>query len=119
MSRPNNSATSNSSTTLNYRCSSPVSEVRDPIMEDNRFSLRFGNPINVIHNTPKHQVDSFEPTKEHIPGSVIEAIGDTLNEKKQRAPLTKNNSSYLRDATLYSEYVHNKDGSITEIDHDK
>lgn len=90
-------------------------EVRDPIMEDDHFSLRYGNPIKVIHDTPKHKIDTFEPSKDHVSGALAEAIGDTL---KERVPLVKNSSSFLRDAALYSEYKHNKDGSITEIDHD-
>lgn len=93
-------------------------EVRDPIMEDDHFSLRYGNPIKVIHDIPKHKIDTFEPTKDHIPGALAEVIGDTFKEKK-RVPLAKKSSSFLRDAALYSEYVHNKDGSITEIDHDQ
>lgn len=100
---------------------SPYTEVRDPILEDNHFSLRYGNPIKVIHDIPKHEIDTFEPTKEHVPGALAEAIGDTLanDQKKKRIPIQRNDSSFLRDSTLYSEFVHNKDGSVTEIDHDK
>ncbi|KAI7889893.1 uncharacterized protein EV154DRAFT_268558 [Mucor mucedo] len=94
-----------------------TSEVRDPIMEDDHFSLRYGNPIQVIHDIAPHKIDTFEPSKEHVSGALAESFGE--REKKKRVPLAKNSSSFLRDATLYSEYKHNKDGSITEIDHDK
>lgn len=95
--------------------SSPHVESRDPIMEDDHFSLRYGNPIKVIHDIPKHKVDNFEPTKDHVPVALAEAIADKIQPK--RAPLAKSNSSFLRDATACSEFYHNKNGSVTEVEH--
>ncbi|KAI9480591.1 MAG: hypothetical protein EXX96DRAFT_563412 [Benjaminiella poitrasii] len=93
----------------------PHTESRDPIMEDDHFSLRFGNPIQVIHDVKKHEIDTFEPTKEHVPGVLAGAIGDTLHDKR---PLPRaNNSSFLRDSTFCSEFYHDKKGGVNEIEH--
>ena len=94
---------------------------RDPIMEDDHFSLRYGNPINVIHNIKQHKVDDFEPTKDHVPFALAETIGENIAQKQheKRAPLLKSNSSFLRDSTICSEFYHNKNGGVDEIDHDK
>jgi hypothetical protein len=106
--------------TNSFSFHSPNTERRDPIMEDDHFSLRYGNPIQVIHNVQKHKIDTFEPTKGHVPGALVEAIGTKEQEdKKKRAPLTKNNFSFLRDSTICSEFYHNKNGSVTEVDHGK
>lgn len=94
---------------------SPISEARDPIMEDDHFSLRYGNPIKVIHDIKQHKVDNFEPTKDHVPSALAEAIG--AKEHPKRAPLVKNNSSFLRDSTICSEFYHNKNGGVTEVEH--
>lgn len=98
----------------------PHTEKRDPIMEDDHFSLRYGNPIKVIHDIQRHEIDTFEPTKDHVPGSLAEAVGDAITNNKnsgKRAPLLKNDSSYMRDSTSCSEFYHNKNGSVTEIEH--
>ncbi|KAI8977315.1 hypothetical protein BDF20DRAFT_836132 [Mycotypha africana] len=59
-------------------------EGRDPIMQDDHFSLRFGNPIQVIHDFKTHKADTFEPTKEHVPGALADAIGNALSKQQQQ-----------------------------------
>ncbi|KAI7903111.1 uncharacterized protein BX663DRAFT_509594 [Cokeromyces recurvatus] len=93
----------------------PQHEIRDPIMEDDHFSLRFGNPIQVIHNIKKHEIDTFEPTKNHVSGALASTIGDALHDK--RPTLKPNHSSFLRDSTICSEFYHDKKGGVKEIEH--
>ncbi|CEP08217.1 hypothetical protein [Parasitella parasitica] len=108
-----------STTNTPHSIHSPHAESRDPIMEDDHFSLRYGNPIKVIHDIKKHKLDDFEPTKEHVSGALASTIGDALTseQKQQKPPLTKNNSSFLRDSTICSEFYHDKKGSVTEVEH--
>jgi hypothetical protein len=87
-------------------------ENRDPIMEDNHFSLRYDNPIQVIHNAPKHEVDEFAPSKHYMPPSLLNAI----EQEEGRPVLKKKSSSVIRD-TSCNEYFHNKNGTVGEIDH--
>ncbi|KAI8066255.1 uncharacterized protein B0P05DRAFT_553582 [Gilbertella persicaria] len=95
-------------------------ESRDPIMEDDHFSLKFGNPIQVIHDTERHKVDNFEPTKEHVTGSLASSIGDAIATHKkehQKPPLKQHSSSSFRDWSSCSDFFHNKNGSVSEIEH--
>ncbi|KAG1151744.1 hypothetical protein G6F37_006264 [Rhizopus arrhizus] len=88
-------------------------ENRDPIMEDDHFSLRFGNPIQIIHETPKHEIDQFEPSKNHMPtllAGVLKEEGGGGGMKK------KEQGTIIRDTTC-NEYFHNKNGTVDEIDH--
>ncbi|OBZ83534.1 hypothetical protein A0J61_08416 [Choanephora cucurbitarum] len=89
-------------------------EERDPIMEDNEFSLRFGNPIQVIHDAEKHPVDSFEPTANHVPGSLASSIGDIISARK-KAPLKQQGS--FRDWSSCSDFYHNQNGTVSETEH--
>ncbi|KAL9546052.1 hypothetical protein MBANPS3_006852 [Mucor bainieri] len=102
-----------------YTFHSPQAESRDPIMEDDHFSLRYGNPIKVIHDIKQHKLDDFEPTKDHVSGTLASTIGDALtnDKKQQKPPLTKSNSSFLRDSTICSEFYHDKKGGVTEVEH--
>ncbi|KAG1468368.1 hypothetical protein G6F56_003869 [Rhizopus delemar] len=86
-------------------------ESRDPIMEDDHFSLRFDNPIQIIHDSPKHAVDPFEPSKGHSP------LLPQLQE--ERPSLQKKKSSHIVRDTACNDYFHNKNGTIDEIDHTK
>jgi hypothetical protein len=91
-------------------------ENRDPIMKDDQFSLRYGNPIQVIHDVQKQKIDTFEPTKEHVSGTLASAIGDVLATEKK--PLTREDStSFIRDPTVCSDFYHNKNGSVSETEH--
>lgn len=94
-----------------------VVENRDPIMEDNEFSLRFGNPIKVIHDAQKQKIDTFEPTKNHLSGALANTICETaLHENHKPAP---NTNASIRDTTICSEFYHTKQGTVTEIEHKK
>jgi hypothetical protein len=94
---------------------SPHLENRDPIMEDDDFSLRYGNPIQIIHDAQKHKVDTFEPSKEHVSGTLAIEIGDvSTNDNKNKKPIP---CSILRDSTICSDFYHNKDGSVSETEH--
>lgn len=98
---------------------SPHLEERDPIMEDDHFSLRYGNPIQVIHDIKKHEIDTFEPSKNHVSGSLTNSVGDLLTSEKQkkRIPLNKRGSSFERDSTICSDFYHTKNGSVCETEH--
>jgi hypothetical protein len=107
-----------STNSLHHTVHSPYTEKRDPIMEDDHFSLRYGNPIKVIHDIQKHKIDTFEPTQNHVPAALAEVVADSLQKDKtqQKPPLLKSNSSYLRDSTICSEFYHNKNGSVAEVE---
>lgn len=92
-------------------------ENRDPIMEDNEFSLRYGNPIKVIHDVQKQKIDTFEPTKNHVSGALANTISEAIHENHKAIPNT--NASALRDTTICSEFYHTKHGTVTEIDHNQ
>ncbi|KAG0748642.1 hypothetical protein G6F57_002326 [Rhizopus arrhizus] len=85
-------------------------ENRDPIMEDDHFSLRFGNPIQIIHETPKHEIDPFEPSKNHMPTLLAGVLKEEERVKKKEV------GTIIRDTTC-NEYFHNKNGTVDEIDH--
>ncbi|KAI9282672.1 hypothetical protein BY458DRAFT_496947 [Sporodiniella umbellata] len=85
-------------------------EERDPIMEDEGFSLRYGNPIQIIHDTPKHTVETFEPSKEHA----LPSIASLQTAEPSR--VTGTSSPSVRDSTC-NEYFHNPQGTVTEVDH--
>ncbi|KAI8375504.1 hypothetical protein BD560DRAFT_392511 [Blakeslea trispora] len=89
-------------------------EPRDPIMEDHEFSLRFGNPIQVIHDAEKHAIDSFEPTSDHVPGSLASSIGDKISAHK-KTPMKKQGS--FRDWSSCSDFYHNQNGTVSEFEH--
>ncbi|KAI9308415.1 hypothetical protein BJ944DRAFT_260278 [Cunninghamella echinulata] len=92
---------------------------RDPIMEDEGFSLRFGNPINIIHNIQKHEPESFEPS--HEPSFIVPTIvPNSENDTAIDSPLTKNDqhsSNATRDASSFADFYHQNDGTVNEIDH--
>ncbi|KAI8384376.1 uncharacterized protein BYT42DRAFT_258736 [Radiomyces spectabilis] len=90
---------------------------RDPIMEDDHFSLKFGNPIQLIHNIPKHTYETFEPTKDHLPSTLATVLstGDAAPTKDR--PSSARSQSY-RDSTSVAEFVH-KDGSVAELKHEQ
>jgi hypothetical protein len=92
-----------------------ANNIRDPIMEDDHFSLRYGNPIKEIHDAPKHEIDTFEPSKTHVSGTLASAVGSECNRNK--ATLTRTDSGFLRDTTFCAEFKHNKSGKVEEIDH--
>lgn len=80
---------------------------RDPVLQDDGFSLRFGNPIQEIRDTPRREPDTFEPSKEHMPvpvaaglagqpSLVVQGIRKRLQKKK----------SFERDWTNYAEFTH-------------
>ncbi|KAF7732009.1 hypothetical protein EC973_007114 [Apophysomyces ossiformis] len=89
-------------------------EVRDPILEDDHFSLRYGNPIQVIHDTPRHTIDTFEPSDPYVPAPVVAMLG---TEKREEHKTLKKSSSFIRDTTSFADFCH-KDGGVTEIDHE-
>ncbi|SAM02722.1 hypothetical protein [Absidia glauca] len=78
---------------------------RDPIMNDEKFSLRFGNPIQVIHDSqpagslPTHHVDNTHhgPTK---------------------APPPRPHNNKTRDAASFADFYHSKEGRVDEVDHE-
>jgi hypothetical protein len=81
---------------------------RDPIMNDETFSLRFGNPIQVIHDSqpvsfPKHH-DSSDETK------------DTHNDDATSTTHTRNNM--VRDVASFADFYHSKEGRVDEVDHE-
>ncbi|KAI8989964.1 hypothetical protein BDB01DRAFT_718120 [Pilobolus umbonatus] len=93
----------------NQNSNQSIVENRDPIMTDDHFSLKYGNPIQEIHNAPTHAIDNFKPTDNHLPTHMV----GTLPAKNSRMQ----SPSYVRDTTLNSEFYHDKSGKISEIDH--
>ncbi|CAO3617418.1 unnamed protein product [Cunninghamella blakesleeana] len=96
---------------------------RDPIMEDEGFSLRFGDPIDIIHNTQKREPESFEPS--HEPSLIIPTIA---NSPENDITVNKNNqggggsishiaASAIRDTSSIADFYHQKDGTVNENDH--
>ncbi|ORX53218.1 hypothetical protein DM01DRAFT_1374660 [Hesseltinella vesiculosa] len=99
---------------------------RDPIMRDDHFSLRFGNPIQEIHDAAKPTITSFEPSKD-TPAVVPTIAPSPLDQEEQYHNV--NNSNLLcgrthhegpymtdRDASSFAEFYH-KEGRVNEIDH--
>ncbi|CDS08779.1 hypothetical protein LRAMOSA10140 [Lichtheimia ramosa] len=93
-----------------------ASEPRDPIMKDDHFSLRYGNPIQVIHDRPKPHQESFEPSKDHAPVTISPIINTTSNLEPPKESTIKKAPSFERDCTSFAEFVH-KGGVVSEIDH--
>lgn len=92
---------------------------RDPVLKDDHFSLRYGNPIKVIHDMPKHPIDTFEPTKEHMPPAISGAslAGSSFHpEEQQQSPKNLGNEPSRRDPTNFAEFFHKGD-RVEEIDH--
>ncbi|KAI9321549.1 hypothetical protein BX666DRAFT_1850228 [Dichotomocladium elegans] len=91
-------------------------ETRDPIMTDDHFSLRYDNPIQVIHDAPKPETLDLEPSKTHIPIPLTGAVTSTPNLKPPKSTPLKKLPSFERDTTTFAEFVHH--GScVDEIDH--
>ncbi|KAI8063549.1 hypothetical protein BC940DRAFT_306996 [Gongronella butleri] len=94
---------------------------RDPIMTDDHFSLRFGNPIQEVHDAPVHAVPSFAPSKEaagHV--SAFAASAEDISPPKDavHATPTHHESPFMtdRDTSSYADFYH-KDGRVKELDH--
>ncbi|KAL0095382.1 hypothetical protein J3Q64DRAFT_1713244 [Phycomyces blakesleeanus] len=81
------------------------SEERDPILLDDHFSLQYGNPIEIIHDAPKHAVDTFEPSKDHLPPDLIGHINTVPCQDCRRDPHQKRQGSQ-RDHLACSEFYH-------------
>ncbi|ORZ17233.1 hypothetical protein BCR42DRAFT_414180 [Absidia repens] len=112
-------------------------QTRDPIMDDDTFSLKFGNPIKIIHDiqpsnatapTSMHHVPSYLPSlSTSSDGSEDEhdhyrttATHHPQSDKKSTSSLhsrASSSSSVERDVANFAEFYHNQDGRVNEIDH--
>ncbi|KAI8093503.1 uncharacterized protein BX664DRAFT_372392 [Halteromyces radiatus] len=100
------------------------SQSRDPIMDDDKFSLRFGNPIQEIHNTNPSKATTFTPYQNLNAPSIIY----NGTEKTQHAPKSTNKSNHTmfhpslsssinRDVGNFADFYHKTNGRVDEIDH--
>ncbi|CAO3586135.1 unnamed protein product [Absidia cylindrospora] len=114
-------------------------QIRDPIMDDDSFSLKFGNPIKIIHDiqpsnttvpTSMHHVPSYQPSLstssdvsehehdyDHYKTSTAnhpQSDQKTTSSLHSRASST---SSVERDVANFAEFYHNHNGRVNEIDH--
>ncbi|KAI8342397.1 hypothetical protein BC941DRAFT_412627 [Chlamydoabsidia padenii] len=106
---------------------------RDPIMNDESFSLRFGNPIQVIHDSrpssrstsPVRHVPHYIPTsedeknnKQHLHSDQKQPDDGTMAPPSPTLTRTPSSSNITRDVGSFADFYHSKEGRVDEIDHD-
>lgn len=86
-------------------------------MSDDHFTFRYGNPIQTIHDMPKHSAADLKPTGQHIPANISSLISQESEQSAQKRPdMKRSEASRERDSTTFAEYYH-EGGQIEEIDH--
>ncbi|KAI9015653.1 hypothetical protein CLU79DRAFT_765231 [Phycomyces nitens] len=105
MSAPNSTHDIHNDSTSNTEHHHMPSEDRDPVLLDDHFSLRYGNPIKIIHDTPKHAIDTFEPSKDHLPPIFAQNLKSTPCQDSGHT-CHKNSRKPQRDPLSCSEFYH-------------
>ncbi|KAI8342631.1 hypothetical protein BC941DRAFT_413352 [Chlamydoabsidia padenii] len=87
----------------------------DPIMNDESFSLRFGNPIQVIHDS-RPSSRSTSPVR-HVPHYIPTNDG-TMAPPSPTLNRTPSSSNITQDVGSFTDFYHSKESRVDEIDHD-
>lgn len=98
----------------------PLMNSRDPIMNDAKFSLRFGNPIQVIHDSKPPPAASFpmQHVSSYVPSETKDTHDSKVGPTSAPPPHPISHSNMTRDAASFADFYHSKEGRVDEVDHE-